>query len=167
MRVLKLTLVIFFSIAIFLSAFSLLFPPHLHIARNVNIDANITRVLKVIGDLHTWSKWNAIVNDTVLTNLKISKDGKEAESDQLDLQIKPDSTQGIFIVWRKRNGQKFYGGIKLFNAGPDSVSLQWYFDFAFSWWPWEKFSSLVYDRQFQPIIEQSLNNLKRLIENNP
>jgi hypothetical protein len=42
--------------------------------------------------------------------------------------------------------------------------VQWYFDFVFRWYPWEKFSSIVYDKQLGPAMEKSLNNLKDLIE---
>jgi hypothetical protein len=44
------------------------------------------------------------------------------------------------------------------------TTVQWYFDFVFRWYPWEKFSSIVYDKQLGPAMEKSLNNLKDLIE---
>lgn len=51
----------------------------------------------------------------------------------------------------------------LIPAGSVTV-VQWYFDFTFKWYPWEKFSSIIYDKQLGPQMEQSLLNLKRLLE---
>ncbi len=45
--------------------------------------------------------------------------------------------------------------------------VQWYFDFKLNWYPWEKFGSITFDKQVGPVMEQSLNNLKKLVENSP
>jgi hypothetical protein len=45
--------------------------------------------------------------------------------------------------------------------------LQWYFDIKLRWYPWEKFGSIVFDKQLGPPMEKSLGNLKKLLEKNP
>jgi hypothetical protein len=32
------------------------------------------------------------------------------------------------------------------------------------WYPWEKFASIIFDRQLGPYMERSLGNLKKLAE---
>ena len=167
MRLIKLFFISVLFLGLFLTAFSLLFPPHLHIARNVNISSSQQKVFSVIDDLHTWIKWNKFVNDSVLTDLKISSDGQTATSGQLDIFLQKDSLGGITILWKKHNGKQFSGGFKFLQLHADNITVQWYFDFTFKWYPWEKFGSLVFDKQFQPVMEESLHNLKLLIENNP
>jgi len=167
MRFIKLIFISVIFLSLFLTAFSLLFPPHLHIARNVNIVSSEQKILSVISDLHTWNSWNKFISDASLTNKTISENGNILQSDQLQIFIKKDSSNSIEILWKQPNKKTFSGGFKLMEINPGTITVQWYFDFTFKWYPWEKFSSLVYDKQLQPEIEESLTNLKQLVENNP
>ncbi len=57
------------------------------------------------------------------------------------------------------------GGWKITNySSGDSVLLQWYMDFHFRWYPWEKFSSLLLEKSFGSKMEQGLYNLKKLVQ---
>ena len=51
-------------------------------------------------------------------------------------------------------------------ANPDanSVTIQWYMDFHLRWYPWEKFSSFMFERIYHPQLQQGLDNLKRFLE---
>jgi hypothetical protein len=59
---------------------------------------------------------------------------------------------------RKRviNGWELYGG-----PASDSLTLQWYMDFQLGWYPWEKFSSLFYEKTYGAMMERGLLNLKK------
>ena len=46
----------------------------------------------------------------------------------------------------------------------ESVTLQWYFDFHFHWYPWEKLGALFYDKRFGFVMEKSLVELKTYVE---
>jgi hypothetical protein len=166
MRFIKLIIISIIFLSIFLTAFSFLFPPHLHIARNVEIFSTRQKIRATVMDLHTWKVWNKFIEDSALTNLMISPDGNRLNSDQLELSLKSDSF-GIESTWSPTGKNSFTGGFKLMELTPGRITVQEYFDFTFKWYPWEKFSSLVYDKQLQPILEESLHNLKLLVENNP
>ena len=47
---------------------------------------------------------------------------------------------------------------------PNSVTVQWYMDFHLRWYPWEKFSSLLLEKRYGPMMEKGLGNLKALVE---
>ena len=47
-----------------------------------------------------------------------------------------------------------------------SLTVQWYMDFKLRWYPWEKFSSLLFEKQYGTQMEIGLAKLKRLAENN-
>jgi hypothetical protein len=49
-------------------------------------------------------------------------------------------------------------------ATPDSVSVQWYMEFHLRWYPWEKFASLVFEKQYGPTMELGLTRLKAIVE---
>ena len=50
---------------------------------------------------------------------------------------------------------------------PDSnnrVTVEWYMDISLRWYPWEKFSSILFEKQYGPQIEQGLERLKKRVE---
>jgi hypothetical protein len=44
------------------------------------------------------------------------------------------------------------------------VTVQWHMDFRLRWYPWEKFSSFMFERVYGPQLQQGLNNLKSFLE---
>ena len=46
----------------------------------------------------------------------------------------------------------------------DSTTVQWYIDFQLRWYPWEKFSSLLFEKNYGVRMEEGLSNLKKLAE---
>jgi polyketide cyclase/dehydrase/lipid transport protein len=44
------------------------------------------------------------------------------------------------------------------------VSVQWYMEFHLRWYPWEKFSSFMFEKVYGPQLQQGLDNLKSLLE---
>jgi len=56
------------------------------------------------------------------------------------------------------------GWVLATNAQSSSVTLQWYMDFHLRWYPWEKFSSFMFEKIYHPQLQQGLDNLKRFLE---
>ena len=90
--------------------------------------------------------------------------------------IKPDP--GGTIQWRKKavtdSSVVYYlagAGSKKVDNGwnlvreQGSLTVQWYMDFKLRWYPWEKFSSLLFEKQYGTQMEIGLAKLKRLAEN--
>jgi hypothetical protein len=72
----------------------------------------------------------------------------------------------LFTEWHQQNGRVLASGFT-WHGNDDQWVVQWYFDFHLRWYPWEKFSSIVFDKQLGPPMEKSLDNLKKLLEKNP
>ncbi len=47
---------------------------------------------------------------------------------------------------------------------PNTVTVQWYMDFHQRWYPWEKFSSLLLEKRYGPVLEKGLSDLKKRAE---
>ena len=78
------------------------------------------------------------------------------------VMLPPDSTV-IRTSWERVGQDKIISGIGITQAG-NSTIVQWYFDFKVKWYPWEKFGSIVFDKELGPPMEQSLEQLKKLCE---
>ncbi len=159
MRVLKLFVlsIIIFSILVLL--LSLLFPSRVRVARAAAIRAPQSEMLSKLSDLRMWSQWNEMVSNPALTGVSVSH--SKFQSDQF--QIAMEETTSAKHLWLK-NGIAIEGGFNLIPSNGDTTILQWYMDFPISWYPWEKFGSILYDKQIGPVMERSLQKFKKMAE---
>lgn len=145
-----------------LVAFSSLLPSVIRISRAVDITVANEKLRAQLTDLRRWEQWNEFIK--VLTDKNIEE--KRIRSKQLTVTMTQSNAAAVSTSWVQQNGKSFPAVFNIISN--DSVTtLQWYFDFTFKWYPWEKFSSIIYDKQLGPQMEQSLLNLKQLLEEAP
>ena len=169
MRYLKFLFIGALSLFLALTALSLLLPSHLRISRVVNISAPRATTAAAIADLRGWNEWNLFVRHTPLTNKQYSNpaSGKGAwlSSNEMTIHETEADTNGIILQWDLKGGKRYAGGFDLLAVNSDSVAVQWWFEFHFRWYPWEKLGVFVYDRKLGPVMEESLGALQRFVEN--
>jgi hypothetical protein len=73
-----------------------------------------------------------------------------------------DEVRAVYLMGNK----KIPTGWQIVPAN-NSVTLQWYIDFHLRWYPWEKFTSFLFDKVYDPQLQEGLDNLKTLLEKNP
>jgi len=165
-RFLLLSLVVLFLVS---TALSLLFPSSLRVMREVNVAASQEKTMAVVGDLRTWPQWNKFVQSRELTNKRWSNPsyGKNAwmRADQFTITETVADSGNIGLNWDLRGGKQYAGGFQVSRTFADSVTVQWWFELHFRWFPWEKLGVFVYDRKFGPAMEESLTMLKQYVEN--
>lgn len=163
MRILKL---LFLSIVVFgilILALSLLFPSSVRISRAINIGAQKEKVKQGLSDLKQWKHWNEMTNKEELTNKKFSD--SFFSSDQMEVSLVSATGDAVITSWKRYQKERINSGFNLITAS-DSTIVQWYFDFKLNWYPWEKFGSIIFDKQLGPPMERSLTNFKSLMEEN-
>lgn len=159
MRAVKLFVISIILLFLLLIAFSSLLPSVIRISRAVDINVASEKLHAQLTNLKQWEQWNEFIK--VLTDRKA--EGKRISSKQLMVTIRQSNTTSVSTLWVQQNGKSFPAVYNMISQ--DSVTtLQWYFEFRLKWYPWEKFSSLVYDKQLGSQMEQSLLNLKLLLE---
>ena len=168
MRFVKLFLISSIFLFLVLAAIASLLPVHLRMSRAVDIHGSHEVVFNAINDIGLWKKWNQFLINAPLTNTIISvpASGKGAliKSDQLIISIINSCPDSITTFWNQVNAKNFSGGFNLMDLKPGFVTVQFYLDFSFKWYPWEKLSSLLYEREIGTVMEESLSNLKTLTE---
>jgi hypothetical protein len=171
MQFIKLGLISVLVFFLLLIGLSLLFPSYQRVSRAINIGASRARVLGAVEDLRSWDTWNHFTSQSGLTHKQVSMpsrgSGAFLNTDQMRLIVTASQPDSMAMDWSQINGRSFRSGFNFLQLRPDSLTVQWWFDFHFRWYPWEKLSSLVYDRQMGPVMEESLGELKRLMENSP
>jgi hypothetical protein len=84
-------------------------------------------------------------------------------TDSLSIKITYATTDTVKTVWKSYSGREIAGVFTFQQAGGVTI-VQWYFDFHQPWYPWEKFASINFDKQWGPVMEKSLDNLKNIVE---
>ncbi len=121
--------------------------------------------MKQVSEVSNWKNWYPGAD-----SLKVYYEGNVARGLVLDEQRKRyvvfrekknDEVTAEFLL---RNKKIPTGWVLATNAQSNSVTIQWYMDFHLRWYPWEKFSSFMFERVYHPQLQQGLDNLKRFLE---
>lgn len=151
MRLIKLAIISFVFIFLLVTAMSLLIPSHIRISKATNLSASREQVFSLVKNQDQWHLWHPAYRDSAAL-----KDWQAAT------QTVVENTDSTYVLKVQKEGRKsFVNGFELYHyQHTDSLTLQWYMDFQLSWYPWEKFSSMFYEKTYGVMMEQGLTNLK-------
>ena len=149
MRIIKLGFISFVIIFIIITLISLLFPSRIRISRATNLPNQRDNIFSLLKNEKVW-------HPAYLDSASSAQMNKLEKTD-----IKQTDSTLVYTLQqagRKRvnNGWELYG-----TSTSDSLTLQWYMDFQLSWYPWEKFSSMFYEKTYGAMMERGLYNLKK------
>ena len=164
MRFVKLAAISAVVLFIVIYLFSLIIPSQIRISRAVNISVPKDSLVAAVADLRQWQHWNELVSNPDLTNKQFTSN--EFVSAQLKVTKEAQVGDTLLTAWKQQNARVLTSGF-VWVGNDGQLVLQWYFDVKLRWYPWEKFGSIVFDKQLGPPMEKSLANLKKLLERNP
>lgn len=144
MKIIKLGFISILAFAILITVFSLFIPSHIRISKATDINAAKELIISQVKDTVNWKSWYP-----------------GADSAQVKSEIS-GITDSSLVINRKGRSES---GFVFHNSGlPGTTTVQWYMDVHLRWYPWEKFSSLLLEKRYGPLMEKGLDNLKRLFE---
>lgn len=149
MRIVKLGLLSFFFLFLLITLISLLFPSHIRLSKAINLPNERQRIFAL---LNNDTAWHPAYKDSasVKTFSALDKKVIERTDSTLVLQLQQKGRRPLI------NGWQVYG-----TPATDSLTLQWYMDFDLGLYPWQRFSSLFYERTYGIMMEKGLKNLKQ------
>lgn len=143
MRFIKLGLISVVVFSLLITAFSLMIPSHVRISKAIDISVDRDSLLNQLSNTNNWKNWYP---------------GADSIQQLSEITTITDST----VIAKQSRAES---GWNLYDAGiPGTLTVQWYMDFHLRWYPWEKFSSLLLEKRYGPIMEKGLDNLKKLLE---
>ena len=144
MKIIKLGFISILAFAILITVFSLFIPSHIRISKATDINVSKELIMAQVSDTANWRNWYPGA-DTVKVKSEISGIA--------------DSSLVINRKGRSESGFVFH------NSGfTGTTTVQWYMDVHLRWYHWEKFSSLLLEKRYGPLMEKGLDNLKRHFE---
>jgi hypothetical protein len=132
---------------------SLLIPSHVRISRAINLPEKTSRSIRFIEDTAQWRLWHPFFKSQSVQNVLDQNHVSwktVLENDSIfSISLTQNTHRPVLNTWQLH---------ALNNV--DSVALQWYMDFHLAWYPWEKFSSLFYEKTYGAMMEQGLYDMK-------
>ena len=151
MRFIKFGIISFVFLFLLLVLISLLFPSHIRLSKAANLPNKRQEILSL---LKNDTAWHPAYRDTATAKVFAGLQKKVLEQ-----------TDSTYVVQLQQAGRKpVISGWQLYgNPASDSLTLQWYMDFRLGWYPWQKFSSLFYERTYGAMMEKGVANLKEQV----
>lgn len=164
MRIIKLGLISIVVFALLITGFSLFFPSNIRISKAIDINASKDSVLLQISKVENWKNWFPGADSTALMIQEGKIIGITTKANQ-ELIIDKISDTTVLVVTKNPGAKDGESGWNFIPASiPNTITIQWYMDFHLHWYPWEKFSSLLLEKRYGPMLEIGLARLKRFME---
>lgn len=161
MRALLFFLLSIFLLFLLLTGIGLFFPGRVLVSRAVDIQAPREAVYALLADPLRWKQWfpgadslPIVVKENQAVGIQLP------DGHLLSIQERTDSTiriQGLQTA--SIDGDMGFRLVGRNASGP--VTVQWYMNFYFDWYPWERFSSLLLERKFGSVMERGLKQLQQ------
>lgn len=161
MRLIKLAIISAVVLFLIVLGITSLIPSHVRISRAVNMHASQEDIIGRVLNIEDWQGWNELLKG--IPPSKIQYRIQQLNTDSLSIKIIHATADTVKTVWKSHSGREIAGVFTFQGAGEVTI-VQWYFDFHLRWYPWEKFASINFDRQWGPQMEKSLSNLKNIVE---
>jgi hypothetical protein len=166
-RIVRLFILSLVILTLVVSILSFLIPSHIRISRTVRIDTGKEVAMQALSDPAKWKEWYpgadtlpffydaGIIKGLILRN-----------EPKLSLVISGVNENEVVTSIDRGHGKEKI--ISTWRVIPEiqinHITVQWYMDFHLKWYPWEKISSLMYDKLYGFQMEQGLANLKNCLE---
>lgn len=164
MGIIKLGLISLLVFLLIITGISLFFPSHIRISKAIDIGASKEQVLGQLNEAANWKNWfpgadslAPYINNNDTTGILVKPGQAFVLSGSTDSTV-----YAQFTGAGSKRGQS--GWNILSNPSGNFVTVQWYMDFHLHWYPWEKFSSMLLEKRYGPMMEKGLDHLKEFLE---
>lgn len=164
MRIIKLGIISLIVFSLIITGFSLFIPSHIRVSKAIDITAGKDSVMNQLSNAENWKKWFP-GGDTAVSVMAEGKTIGIGTGGSTGLVITAVNDSAVLAGSIGPKSKFSESGWNIFDGSrPNTVTVQWYMDFHLHWYPWEKFSSLLLEKRYGPMMEQGLDKLKSLLE---
>jgi hypothetical protein len=169
MRFVKPLIIAVLVLFVILSLISLLMPANVRLLRSVTIYAPKNSIQLQVSKLENWPNWQTFLKEpslkfTVATNGQSAyweKNGKRHVVRKMESAL--NESAFVFSVNGSQSMEYYFSLLEI--GGAENVQLQCAISLHTRWYPWERFSGLLFEQAAGPGIEAALQDLKLICEN--
>lgn len=152
-----------FSIVILI--FSALMPDQVMTSKWVVVAQNKDTVIQVIRDLQTWPSWNGLLSGATALQVTDSSLAWRSVNDKAcSVRLESIADNGLSTPISLGDQAVMRAGFSVEQRKPDSVQVVWFVIEDLRWYPWEKFYGMMAADRKGPLMQQSLDDLKNLLQ---
>lgn len=158
MRFLKLIIISFFILFLFITFIGLLLPSKVLVSRAIEIQSTKNKIINYTNNFYGWKNWVEPFKDLTI------KDSNEVSAEHFKVKILIKDSLKTEGIWQgvKGNNQNF--AIQVIYLESNKTLVQWQFEEKIKWFPWARFTSMINDKVIGSALEKNLANLKSQIE---
>ncbi len=167
MRFLKLAIVSFIILFLLTTGIGLLFPSTAKVARVADIAAQYDSVYHYLNDVKYWKLWMYGADTNIFTFLsaRTTGTGTVVKIGTGEVTITRCTQDSIYMIWKSEKGNVQNSAFVIRNnTARNNITVQWFFEQKINWYPWERFGAMANDKILGPVMEQSFDKLKKILE---
>jgi hypothetical protein len=164
-RVIKLGIISFVILFLLLTAISFFIPPQIRVTRALQMNAPAEKIWVELNNPAAWRSWFPGLDSAKLyyengkpTGIIINEDLNRL------IRIYARDDFRVAAEYKGIKQKRVLTGWVIHLDTNQNPTVEWYTDFHLRWYPWEKFSSILFEKQYGPQMEQGLERLKNRVE---
>jgi Polyketide cyclase / dehydrase and lipid transport len=164
MRIIKLVVISCIFFFLLITGISLFIPSRVRISKAIDIAVTKDSLFKQISNPKNWKNWYPGADTAVFFLENGVVKGIRTDAQHV-LMIRSVTDSTVFASHIGPGSGQGDSGWRIYTTpGSEKVTLQWFMDFRLRWYPWEKFSGLMFENRYGPEMEKALSKLKWVLE---
>lgn len=159
MKLIKLFVISAFFLALLITVIASLFPSKAIVSRAMELNVSSEKIAACVQDLNNWTLWMSDWKDRPIDQKPgFLKVGTQA----ISLIAKTDTS--ISLQWVAQGQKPYLVNLEWIRLKESLYVIHWSFEQNVSWYPWEKFQTLLNEKLLGSKMEIELQNLKDCIQ---
>jgi hypothetical protein len=158
MKLIKLAVISTLLLSVLVTAISLLFPSTVIVSRAIEVKTTSEKIAFYASDLNQWSAW---MSDWKQNEVRLQNDTAFIGTQMIHFESKTDSS--VNYQWVATGQAPYIVKIEWFPLEKGNYVIHWIFEQHVSWYPWEKFQTLLNEKLLGGKMEMELQNLQGVI----
>jgi hypothetical protein len=160
MKLIKLAVISVLLLSILVTVISFLFPSTVIVSRAIEVKSTPEKIAYYAADLKQWNAW---MSDWKQNQVRLQNDTAFIGTQIIHFESKTDSS--VNYQWVATGQAPYLVRIEWFPLEKGNYVIHWTFEQHVSWYPWEKFQTLLNEKLLGNKMEMELQNLQGVINN--
>jgi uncharacterized membrane protein len=164
MRLLRFFLISVLVLSLLLFGIGLLMPSRVVVSRAIDLPVAATKVLPLLQNIQQWPRWMQGLDSSTIKQVNDSV--YQLGNLRVNWITRTDSL--MLSEWHSPKGTMQLSAMQLISIPQgQGCTVQWQFEQAVGWWPWERLGSMMNEKIMGPQLETNLQRLSNHLLTTP
>jgi uncharacterized membrane protein len=156
MRLLRFFLISVLVLSLLLFGIGLLMPSRVVVSRAIDLPVAATKVLPLLQNIQQWPRWMQGLDSSTIKQVNDSV--YQLGNLRVNWITRTDSL--MLSEWHSQKGTMQLSTMQLISIPQgQGCTVQWQFEQAVGWWPWERLGSMMNEKIMGPQLQTNLQRL--------